>query len=90
MQKHKFNDGNTPHTRVSKAAARKLWDAGRPVVFCPVKLVPFGGFRPSCMMQKSADQPDFEKAVRDFVWYNCQLHETGYYPAFYVADEVAK
>lgn len=88
MNKITALDGNVRHNRVSKAAARKMWDAGRPVVFCPVKLYPFGGFRPSCMLQKSDERPDFDTAVQDFVWYNCQLNETGFYPAYYVAEEV--
>ncbi len=86
MNKHKFYDGDVAHNRVSKTAARKLWEGGRPIVFCPVKLAPFGSFRPSCMLQKGEERPDFDAAVRDFVWYNCQMRETGYYPAFYVAD----
>lgn len=86
MIKNREFDGNTPFVRINKTAARNAWNAGRPIVFCPVKLAPFGAFRPSCMLQKNEQQPDFDKAVESFVWYNCQLHETGYYPAYYVAD----
>ena len=89
-------DGNTQFKRISKVAARKAYDAGLPVVFCPVKLYPFGGFRPSCMLQRDfADDLEraefglkadsFNDRVQDFEWYNCNLNETGKYAAFYVA-----
>jgi hypothetical protein len=88
-------DGDVKYVRVSKAAARKAYDAGQPVVLCPVKLAPFGGFRPSCMVQRdfedekgraSFNMPiaDFDTVVQNFVWYNCQLHETGYYASYWV------
>lgn len=77
-------DGDTRHVRVTRREARKIFNQGAPVVFCPSKLYPFGGFRPSCMVQNSDAWPDFDCAVRNFEWYNC-THETGYYPAFYVA-----
>jgi hypothetical protein len=88
-------DGDTKFVRVSKAAARKAYDAGQPVVLCPVKLAPFGGFRPSCMVQRDFEDEKqrasyglsvntFADVVRDFCWYNCQLNETGYYASYWV------
>lgn len=86
MNKHKFYDGNTPFVRINKRAARIAFEAGKPVVFCPVKLAPFGGFRPSVMMQKSDASASFDDSVKNFEWYNCQLNETGYYTAFYITE----
>jgi hypothetical protein len=75
-------DGNQKWTRVSKKAARKAWEKGERVTFCPCKLYPFGGFRPSVTRARDADFSDFDYLVQNFVWYNC-TYETGYYPAFY-------
>jgi hypothetical protein len=78
-------DGDVKYVRVSKAAARKAYDAGQPVVLCPVKLAPFGGFRPSVMVQHH-DRFDgtFDKVLDNFLYWNCQLHETGYYASYWV------
>lgn len=87
MNKVKAIDGKTAFVRIGKRAARIAFDAGKPVVFCPVKLYPFGGFRPSVMIQKTADGwNDFDYAVSNFESYNCQLNETGYYAAFYIEE----
>jgi len=96
MNQIQARDGNTMFKRVSKAAARKLYESGAPVVLCPVKLFPFGGFRPSFLVQRNKaeeesrakyglDVPGFNDVVQDFEWYNCNLNETGKYAAFYVA-----
>lgn len=77
------NDGDVRYVRVSKVAARKAFDAGKVVVLCPVRLYPFGSFRPSCMIDDK-QEGTFDALVRNFEWYNCQLNETGYYASFYV------
>lgn len=90
-----LKDGDQTWQRVSKVAARKAWDAGKPVVFCPVKLHPFGGFRPSIQRQRDfadeeqrksygLDVPTFDQVSQDFAWYNCTC-ETGYYPSYWIA-----
>lgn len=83
MNKIKAKDGERVYIRVSKTKARQTWDAGKPIILCPVKLWPFGGFRPSIMVQACQEWPDFDYAVRNFEWYNC-TNETGRYPAYYV------
>ncbi len=89
MIKVKAYDGKTPFVRIGKRAARAAFNAGKPVVFCPVGLYPFGSFRPSVMIQKTqAERGDFDKYVREFENYNCTDSETGAYAAFYV-EEVA-
>lgn len=88
MNRVKAYDGKTPYNRVSKAAARKAFNAGKPVILCPVKLYPFGAWRPSCMIQGDQCSDTFERLLENFIWYNCQLNETGYYAAFYIAEGV--
>lgn len=88
MNKHKFYDGKTPYVRINKREARDAFNAGKPVIFCPVKLAPFGAFRPSVMVQKSEQSENFDETANTFEWFNCQHNESGYYTAFYV--EVAQ
>lgn len=91
MNKVTAYDGNTRFERVSKAKARQLFDTGKPVVFCPINLYPFGGFRPSCMIDNSKGEwKNFDYAVSNFQWYNCTCNETGKYTAFYVNAEFLK
>jgi hypothetical protein len=96
MNQFTVRDGNTVFKRVSKVAARKVYESGKPVVLCPVKLYPFGGFRPSCMVQRNLQDEEsrakcelkidsFDDVVQNFQWYNCNLNETGKYASFYVA-----
>lgn len=87
MNQAKVFDGNIAYNRVSKATARKLYNEGKFIVFCPVKLHPFGEFRSSMMIQNTQEWKDFDHAVTNFEWYNCQLNETGYYAAFYIQQE---
>jgi len=89
MNKITAYDGNTRFERISKVKAKQLFNAGKPIVFCPVKLYPFGGFRPSCMIQGDDDpHQEFADYVLQFQWYNCNCYETGYYTAFYVNSEL--
>lgn len=85
MNKFTARDGNVLFKRVSKRAARIAYDAGKPVVLCPCKLYPFGGFRPSMLEQKTdQSEQSFYDLVESFEHYNCQLNETGYYASFFI------
>lgn len=94
-------DGATRFERVSKARAAQVWQAGAPLVMCPVKLYPFGAWR--CGMLAQRDKADeeqraayglnvdtFADRVRNFEWYNATCNETGRYTAFYVSSDVLK
>ncbi len=78
------------YRRVSKSVARRMWNAGSPILFCAVNLWPFGGWRPGCTVDKaSAEQSTcydvtFDGICHDFEWHNANSYETGYYAAFYV------
>lgn len=92
-----MNKYSTPRlTRISKAKARKLWGKAD-MSFCPCKLRPDGAFRPNIDIfakgiaeklnseyESERDEAQFDALVSNFEWYNCQLHETGYYTAFYL------
>jgi len=75
-------DGGTAFRRINKRQARQSFVAGHPVVLCPCKLAPFGAWRPSCMVQLTADEC-FDNIVKNFEWYNCN-YETGYYPSYWI------
>jgi hypothetical protein len=95
MNKFFAMDGNTKFERVSKRAARVAYELGKPVVLCPCKLYPFGGYRPSMMLQRDFEddaQRDalgltghtFVERVQNFEWYNANCWETGYYASFFI------
>ena len=89
MEKLTVRDGDICYRRVSKVTARKAFNDGKQVVFCPCKLYPFGGgWRHSMKIQRNPDIESFDYAVQMFQWCNCN-YETGYYVSFYI-QEIAK
>lgn len=83
-------------TRITKAAARKLWGKAD-MSFCPCNLRPDGAWRPNIDIfaaeikeklnseyEHEKNAADFNTYVQNFEWYNCQMNETGYYTAFYL------
>lgn len=71
-------------SRISKAKARKLYNAGQIVYFCPVNLRPGTPWHNECAQQlNSVDPYTFEQLVNAFTAYNCINSETGKYIAFY-------
>ncbi|MGE8165212.1 hypothetical protein ACQKRQ_34315 [Paraburkholderia sp. NPDC080076] len=88
MNRYIAIDGATRYRRVSRTHARKAWDAGQDVVFCPHRLYPFGGWRPSMLANRSGfANRAFDDVVRDFESYNCNCSETGYYASYFVRVE---
>lgn len=72
-------------SRISKAAARKLYNAGHIVYFCAVNMRPGAPWNSECAVQLNpADSEPFENRVKGFEFYNCVDCETGKYTAFYV------
>lgn len=66
---------------ITKAAARKLWAAGKPITLCPSKLRPGGPFASD--MTVFPDDRTFDQVDNEFTYYNCSW-EAGYYPRFYI------
>lgn len=68
--------------RISKAAARKLFETGKVVYLCPVNLRPGGPWHPE-MGVKYHSGEGFDVCVNAVTWYNCTGRETGRYLAYY-------
>jgi hypothetical protein len=73
------------YKRITKRTAERLYNAGRPVLFCPVKLIPGGPWGIGCTITRQ-DGETFAQAVNAFEYYNCCYNETGYYTAFYIQE----
>lgn len=87
------------YNRITKAAARRAYNAGETVRICPVNISPVNmyGLYADCSNAKHttvagdgfnttiARNKEFETIVNAFIYYNCN-HETGYYPAYYVRE----
>lgn len=91
MQSRCFTDQTHRYTRISKAAAKARFLAGKPVYFCPVKLRPGGPYffgaeiDPKAYLEAEKGCP-FDNAVVDYQHYNCGLNEVGYYAAYYIRE----
>lgn len=86
MKRYNFNTV----TRISKTAARKLYNAGRDVLFIPCNLNPENNFYNLGIWENKmlvGQYDSFEKLVNSFEFYNCN-NETGKYTAFYIKKEV--
>lgn len=90
MRRYVIQDSATVYTRISKADAKRRFERGEPVVFCPVKLRPGFPFAPHCTVTRNDAEhysgvDRFDTRVNEFEYYNCGCNETGTYTAFYVA-----
>lgn len=81
--------------RVSRPMARKLYNAGKTIRLCPVKINPCNEYYPMSYDINKDDkfeveplewEKKFESRVNQFEYYNCQYNETGKYCAFYVKE----
>lgn len=84
------------YTRISKAAARKLFLAGNTIAIVPCKCDPDNKFFPAFTVNRR-DKEEFvideigmknyfDNMVNSFEFYNCQHNETGKYAAFYTVS----
>lgn len=83
--------------RVSKPTARRLYDEGKTIRLCPVKINPCNEYYPMSFDMNKNDKFEvepfewelkFDSRVNKFEYYNCQYNETGKYCAFYIKEEV--
>ena len=93
MNKITFTDNNkNMWYRVNKTTAKKLYNAGRAICFCPSNLRPFGVWNIGYittkeeLTEKDIDA-DFDKFINQFEYYNCINAETGRRTAYYVKQE---
>ena len=73
------------YKRVSKWIAKKLYEAGEPILFCPVNLRPGDIWGIGTIVIKKEGRT-FEEILSEFEFYNCYNSETGYYAAFYIKE----
>ena len=73
------------YTRVSKRKARKIFESGQPIYFCPVNLRPGNPYYPEILFYDTGE--NFDYSVASFEIYNCINTETGRYAAFYVFNQ---
>jgi len=73
------------YKRINKQSARKLYEKGQPVLFCPVNLMPGGPWDIGCTIVKEGETT-FEQILNAFEYYNCNNNESGYYTAFYIRE----
>lgn len=90
------NDGKS-YARISKAAARKAYIAGRDIIVCAVNMNPFHPWwnmgavlnrknREEFVRDETGVINDFNNLVNSYEFYNCINSETGKYAAFYMVS----
>ena len=73
------------YIRISKQAARRLYETGQDVCFCPVNLNPESPW--GLLYYPGSREISFDDHIRLFEVYNCTSSETGRYTAFYAPRE---
>lgn len=73
------------YTRISKARARRLYDAGAPVYLCPVKLRPGAPWHPETQIFQPRTQIAFDEITQAAAYYTCSPG-AGKYLAYYTKD----
>ena len=76
---------NMTFTRVSKPTAKKAFNQGVRIAVLPCKMGN-GPWQHRLVTEKSVYNPDFDKFVNEYEYYNCSA-ETGNYAAFYLMTE---
>lgn len=85
MNNTTFRYNNFDFVRISKKTAKKYFDKGLTVVFCPCKMRPFGVWAAGSFINPAnCDGRSFDTVVNSFEFYNCSYPETGRYTAFYI------
>lgn len=86
MKARLFKHNNFEFLRVNKITARRAYNNGLTVIFCPVNIIPFGYWGLSMDINKNninCDNQTFENVLTQYEYYNCN-NETGNYTAFYI------
>lgn len=87
MRNLKFYDSATQSywVQVQKRTAKKLFEAGEELVFCPCKMRPFGPWNCGFLIEANrykTEEISFEECVANFEYYNTSA-EQGHYTTFY-------
>jgi len=99
MNNHIFTTKAARYTRITKAQARKRFNANETFQICPSKLIPGGPWAvdmlvdPAHIKAERSTSPTyptpesfFDATVCEFCYYNASSHDTGTYAAFYVME----
>lgn len=89
MREISFDRNGTRYVRIDKRNARRAYDFGCELAFCPCNLRPGSPWHPEIWVDPtSADLQGatFDGISNTFEWYNCN-HECGYYAAYYIAAD---
>ena len=82
MIKCEFKDYDGKNwVRISKSEARKLYDRGEKVCFCPCNIRPFGYWNHEIIKERD-ERYTFDRYLDYYEMYNCNP-ETGKYTSFY-------
>lgn len=89
MRKESYLIDGVTYYRISKATARVLFEKGECVGICPVKVNPESIWGGMCEFQKGHkfENWSFDDFVNNFVYYCCQMEETGKYPKFFRRED---
>lgn len=82
MKQFVIKDKDRTYTRISKTAAKKMFELGREILLCPVHLRPGEPHHPKCVIKKG--EQDFDAYIAMFKFHTAKNAETGFYPAFYI------
>jgi hypothetical protein len=85
MRNLEFNDGATNWVQVQKRTAKRLFEQGKELVFCPCKMYPFGAWDVGMVVDAKrykAEDISFESCVANFEYYNTSAKQ-GMYTTFY-------
>ena len=87
MRNLEFYDSATKcnWVQVQKRTAKRLFEQGEDLVFCPCNFHPFGFWSPGVLIEAGrykAEDISFNSCVANFEYYNCSS-EAGLYTTFY-------
>ena len=85
MRNLEFNDGTCNWVQVQKRTAKRLFEAGEELVFCPCNMRPFGVWSCGILIEANrykTEEISFESCVANFEYYNTSS-EQGMYTTFY-------
>lgn len=69
--------------QIQKRTAKKLFEQGEDLIFCPCNFWPFGVWSPGVLIEAGrSEEISFESCVANFEYYNCGA-EQGHYTTFY-------
>ena len=86
MRKYEICHEGKTYKRIDKKTARRAYNNGCSLVFCPVNLRPFSMWHPEYITRRTAEPSDrtFERLCSELEWYGCTGSEAGRYMAFYL------